>query len=170
MTTCPVNAILLRYGNAQQQRDWLTPLARGDMLGAFCLTEPHTGSDASALTTRAERCEGGWRLNGAKQFISNGRIAKVAIVFAVSNPEAGKIKRLRNSSRVAVAPCTWNGTRTGEELPATARILASAELPAMWASLVKKYGLAALPFRLLYFVRRFLRLPLSAGIEVSLTP
>ena len=91
-------------------------------------------------------------------------------LYIFSNPEAGKIKRLRNSSRAAVAPCTWNGTRTGEELPATARILASAELPAMWASLVKKYGLAAVPFRLLYLVRRFLRLPLSAGIEVSLTP
>ena len=53
VTNCPVNAILMRYGNAQQQRDWLTPLAQGQMLGAFCLTEPHVGSDASALRTTA---------------------------------------------------------------------------------------------------------------------
>ncbi|MBP8204176.1 MAG: acyl-CoA dehydrogenase family protein, partial [Giesbergeria sp.] len=53
VTNCPVNAILMRYGNAQQKRDWLTPLARGEMLGAFCLTEPHVGSDASALRTTA---------------------------------------------------------------------------------------------------------------------
>ena len=53
VTNCPVNAILMRYGNAQQKRDWLTPLARGQMLGAFCLTEPHVGSDASALRTTA---------------------------------------------------------------------------------------------------------------------
>ncbi|MEF3007280.1 acyl-CoA dehydrogenase family protein, partial [Pseudomonas aeruginosa] len=58
--------------------------------GAFALTEAEAGSDASALRTRATRVEGGWRLNGAKQFISNGRIAKVAIVFAVSDPDAGK--------------------------------------------------------------------------------
>ena len=49
VTNCPVNAILMRYGNAQQQKQWLTPLARGELLGAFCLTEPHVGSDASAL-------------------------------------------------------------------------------------------------------------------------
>ena len=54
VTNCPVNAILLRYGNAQQKRDWLTPLARGEMLGAFCLTEPHVGSDASACAPRRE--------------------------------------------------------------------------------------------------------------------
>mgnify|MGYP006291821693 FL=1 len=53
VTNCPVNAILLRYGNAAQKKKWLTPLAQGQMLGAFCLTEPHVGSDASALRTTA---------------------------------------------------------------------------------------------------------------------
>ena len=53
VTNCPVNAILMRYGNAQQQKQWLTPLAQGHMLGAFCLTEPHAGSDASSLKTTA---------------------------------------------------------------------------------------------------------------------
>ncbi len=53
VTNCPVNAILMRYGNDAQQKKWLTPLAQGEMLGAFCLTEPHVGSDASALLTTA---------------------------------------------------------------------------------------------------------------------
>ena len=53
VTNCPVNAILMRYGNDAQRKQWLTPLARGEMLGAFCLTEPHVGSDASALRTTA---------------------------------------------------------------------------------------------------------------------
>ena len=55
VTNCPVNAILMRYGNDQQQKKWLTPLAQGEMLGAFCLTEPHVGSDASALRTTATK-------------------------------------------------------------------------------------------------------------------
>lgn len=55
VTNCPVNAILLRYGSPQQQRQWLEPLAQGRMLGAFCLTEPQAGSDASSLRTTARR-------------------------------------------------------------------------------------------------------------------
>jgi hypothetical protein len=87
-----------------------------------------------------------------------------------SNPAAGKIKRLRNSSRAAVAPCTWNGTLTGDQLPAIARILNRSELNMMWSALVKKYGLPAALFRLYDRVRGLLRLQVSAGIEVSLTP
>src|SRR5512133_1080762 len=76
VTNCPVNAILLRYGNPAQKKRWLTPLARGDMLGVFCLTEPHVGSDASALRTSAVPDPGsgsgagsdGYVLNGVKQF------------------------------------------------------------------------------------------------------
>src|SRR5690606_25793631 len=60
VTNCPVNAILMRYGNAQQKRDWLEPLAQGRMLGAFCLTEPQAGSDASSLRTTARRDGGGY--------------------------------------------------------------------------------------------------------------
>jgi butyryl-CoA dehydrogenase len=55
VTNCPVNAILMRYGNAAQKKRWLTKLAQGEMLGVFCLTEPHVGSDASALRTTATK-------------------------------------------------------------------------------------------------------------------
>ena len=90
VTNCPVNAILLRYGTAQQKKDWLTPLARGDMLGAFCLTEPHVGSDASALKTTATKSADGYVINGVKQFITSGKNGDVAIVIAVTDKSAGK--------------------------------------------------------------------------------
>ena len=90
VTNCPVNAILMRYGNAQQQKQWLTPLARGDLLGAFCLTEPHVGSDASALRTTATRDADGYVLQGVKQFITSGKNGQVAIVIAVTDKAAGK--------------------------------------------------------------------------------
>lgn len=90
VTNCPVNAILMRYGNAQQQQRWLTPLARGQMLGAFCLTEPHVGSDASALRTSATREGDTYVLNGVKQFITSGQNGQVAIVIAVTDKGAGK--------------------------------------------------------------------------------
>nr|WP_321353379.1 acyl-CoA dehydrogenase family protein [uncultured Methanoregula sp.] len=90
VTNCPVNAILMRYGNAQQKRDWLTPLARGEMLGAFCLTEPHVGSDASALRTTAARQGDEYVINGVKQFITSGKNGHVAIVIAVTDKGAGK--------------------------------------------------------------------------------
>jgi len=81
---------LLKFGTLEQKERFLKPLARGELLGAFCLTEPHAGSDAAALRTRAVRTPNGWRLNGVKQFITNGKHADVAIVFAVSDPAAGK--------------------------------------------------------------------------------
>ncbi|MBU6436314.1 MAG: acyl-CoA dehydrogenase family protein [Betaproteobacteria bacterium] len=90
VNNCPVCAILMRYGNAQQKRDWLTPLARGDMLGAFALTEPHVGSDASALRTTAVRQGGDYVLNGVKQFITSGKYGDVAMVMAVTDKAAGK--------------------------------------------------------------------------------
>ncbi len=90
VTNCPVNAILLRYGNEAQKRQWLTPLARGEMLGAFCLTEPHVGSDASALRTTATREGDHYVLNGVKQFITSGKNGQVAIVIAVTDKGAGK--------------------------------------------------------------------------------
>jgi PPOX class probable F420-dependent enzyme len=80
------------------------------------------------------------------------------------------MKRLRNSTRASIAPCTWNGKLTGAQLPATARILAPEELGGMWGALVKKYGLQAALFRLYDRVRGLLRMQVSAGIEVSLTP
>ena len=81
---------LLQYGTAQQQHDFLSPLARGEKLAAFCLTEPQAGSDASGLKTRAERQGDSYVLNGTKQFITSGKNADLAIVFAVTDPAAGK--------------------------------------------------------------------------------
>ena len=90
VTNCPVNAILMKYGNAGQQEQWLRPLAQGQMLGAFCLTEPHVGSDASALRTTAVRDGGDYVINGVKQFITSGKNGDVAIVIAVTDKAAGK--------------------------------------------------------------------------------
>ncbi|MBP7544097.1 MAG: acyl-CoA dehydrogenase family protein [Acidovorax sp.] len=90
VTNCPVNAILMRYGNAAQKQQWLAPLARGEMLGAFCLTEPHVGSDASALRTTAVKEGNEYVLNGVKQFITSGKNGQVAIVIAVTDKAAGK--------------------------------------------------------------------------------
>jgi len=90
VTNCPVNAILMRYGSAEQQKQWLTPLAQGHMLGAFCLTEPHAGSDASSLKTTAAKSADGYVINGVKQFITSGKNGHVAIVIAVTDKGAGK--------------------------------------------------------------------------------
>jgi len=81
---------LLAFGDDAQKERWLRPLARGERLGCFCLTEPHVGSDAGAITTRAERRGDGYVLNGVKQFITTGKHADVAIVFAVTDKGAGK--------------------------------------------------------------------------------
>jgi alkylation response protein AidB-like acyl-CoA dehydrogenase len=81
---------LLRLGTPEQQTQYLPDLIAGRMVGAFALTETDAGSDASAMRTRATRTEGGWTLNGAKQFITSGKIGGLAIVFAVTDPEAGK--------------------------------------------------------------------------------
>lgn len=90
VNNCPVCSIGMSYANEAQQRDWLVPLAKGDMLGAFCLTEPHAGSDASALRTTARRDGESYVLNGVKQFITSGKHADVAIVMAVTDKAAGK--------------------------------------------------------------------------------
>ena len=85
-----VAGILAGYGNEGQKETFLKPLARGEALGAFALTEPHVGSDASAITTRAERKGDHYVLNGVKQFITSGKNASVTIVFAVTDKGAGK--------------------------------------------------------------------------------
>lgn len=81
---------LLHFGSQAQKERYLRPLARGEQLGAFCLTEPQAGSDAARLTTRAERSAGGYRLHGTKQFVTSGQNASLAIVFAVTDATAGK--------------------------------------------------------------------------------
>ena len=90
VTNCPVNAILMAYGNDDQKRQWLAPLAQGQMLGAFCLTEPHVGSDASALRTTATKDGDHYVINGDKQFITSGQHGDVAIVITVTDKAAGK--------------------------------------------------------------------------------
>jgi butyryl-CoA dehydrogenase len=90
VNNCPVCSIMMSFGNEQQKRNWLTPLARGEMLGAFALTEAHAGSDASSLRTTATLDGDHYVLNGAKQFITSGKNADVAIVMAVTDKAAGK--------------------------------------------------------------------------------
>ncbi|MDE2372553.1 MAG: acyl-CoA dehydrogenase family protein, partial [Burkholderiales bacterium] len=82
--------ITMKYGSREQKETWLKPLAQGKKLGCFCLTEPHTGSDAAAITTRADRDGDHYVINGVKQFITTGKHADVAIVFAVTDKAAGK--------------------------------------------------------------------------------
>ena len=82
--------ILNRFGTDAQKESWLKPLARGEKLGCFCLTEPHVGSDAAAIRTSAVREGDEWVLNGVKQFITSGKHADMAIVFAVTDKAAGK--------------------------------------------------------------------------------
>jgi hypothetical protein len=117
--------ILQGYGNAAQKREFLAPLARGERLGAFCLTEPHAGSDAAAITTRAEKSGGNYVLNGVKQFITSGKTADLAVVFAVTDRAAGK----KGISALVVPTSTPGYTvariedKTGQRASDTAQIL-----------------------------------------------
>ncbi|KVZ76402.1 acyl-CoA dehydrogenase family protein [Burkholderia ubonensis] len=81
---------ILGFGTPAQKERWLADMAAGRTIGAFCLTEPQAGSEAHNLRTRAELRDGKWVLNGAKQFVTNGQRAGIAIVFAVTDPDAGK--------------------------------------------------------------------------------
>lgn len=90
VNNCPVCSILMAFGNEDQKQRYLKPLARGDMLGAFCLTEPHVGSQADGLRTTAVREGDHYVLNGVKQFITSGKNGDVAIVMAVTDKAAGK--------------------------------------------------------------------------------
>jgi len=84
-----VETCILAYGNEEQKQAYLPKLASAEMLGAFLLTEPHTGSDAGAISCRARKEGGEYVLNGAKQFITTGSNADMAVVFAVTDPDAG---------------------------------------------------------------------------------
>jgi butyryl-CoA dehydrogenase len=90
VNNCPVCSILMAWANDAQKEKWLKPLARGELLGAFCLTEPHVGSQADGLKTTALRDGDGYVLNGVKQFITSGKNGDVAIVMAVTDKAAGK--------------------------------------------------------------------------------
>ena len=90
VNNCPVCSILMAWGNDAQKERWLKPLARGERLGAFCLTEPQVGSQADGLKTTALRQGDDYVLDGVKQFITSGRNGDVAIVMAVTDARAGK--------------------------------------------------------------------------------
>jgi butyryl-CoA dehydrogenase len=90
VNNCPVCSIAMMYASEAQKQQWLRPLAQGELLGAFALTEPHTGSDAAALRTTATRDGDSYVINGAKQFITSGKHGDVAIVLAVTDKAAGK--------------------------------------------------------------------------------
>jgi alkylation response protein AidB-like acyl-CoA dehydrogenase len=81
---------ILKFGTDEQKRRYLPDMAQGKMIGCFCLTEPQAGSEAHNLKTRAMFVGDSWVLNGAKQFVTNGKRAKIAIVFAVTDPTLGK--------------------------------------------------------------------------------
>lgn len=78
---------IFKFGNDQQRQRWLVPLARGEKIGAWGLTEPDAGSDAAGTRTRAEKVEGGWMLNGSKTFITHGSVGDICVVLAVTSTE-----------------------------------------------------------------------------------
>src|SRR6201987_3353707 len=89
VTNSAVQVPLLAFGTDDQKKKYLRRLATGEILGAFCLTEPQAGSDAAGIQARAVRDAGVYRLNGTKTWVSNGSVAGVFIVFAKTNTEAG---------------------------------------------------------------------------------
>jgi hypothetical protein len=81
---------IYKFGSDEQRRRWAVPLARGEKIGAWSLTEPGAGSDAAGTRTRAVRADGGWVLDGAKTFTTHGSVGDVCVVFAVTDPDAGR--------------------------------------------------------------------------------
>ncbi len=86
----PGCSVMMSSANEEQKQKYLKPMARGESISSFALTEPSAGSDAGALKTRAKKDGNGYIINGSKQFISNAKIGKCSIVFAVTDPDAGK--------------------------------------------------------------------------------
>jgi len=89
VTNSAVQVPLLGFGSDAQKKKYLRPMASGEILGAFCLTEPQAGSDAAGIQTRATKCDCGYRLNGTKTWVTNGSVAGIFLVFAKTSPEAG---------------------------------------------------------------------------------
>ncbi len=86
----PVAAAIQEHGTDRQKAEYLTKLTSGEWIGCIHLTEPHAGSDAAAIRSRAEKVDGGWRLNGHKAFVTGGATAELAMIVAVTDPAAGK--------------------------------------------------------------------------------
>ena len=133
--------IMQGYGSEAQKREFLLPLAQGRRLGAFCLTEPQAGSDAAAITTRAEKIGNDYVLNGVKQFVTSGKTADLAVVFAVTDKGAGK----KGISAFVVPTSTPGYTvariedKTGQRASDTAQIvLENCKVPA--ANLLSQEG------------------------------
>src|SRR6266852_4372457 len=89
VTNSAVQVPLLGFGSEAQKKKYLSRMGTGEILGAFCLTEPQAGSDAAGIQTRAVKCDCGYRLNGTKTWVTNGSVAGLFIVFAKTDPEAG---------------------------------------------------------------------------------
>ncbi len=128
VNNCPVCSILMAWANDAQKERWLKPLARGEMLGAFCLTEPHVGSQADGLKTTATRDGDGYVLNGVKQFITSGKNGDVAIVMARTDKAAGK--DMKRGISAFVVPTATPGytvasleTKLGQHASDTAQIV-----------------------------------------------
>jgi len=102
---------IYRFGTEEQKQRWVVPLARGEKIGAWSLTEPNAGSDAAGTETRAEKVDGGWVLNGSKTFTTHGSVGDVAVVFAVTDPEG---ERNRNVSAFVIDYGT-DGFRPGKK-------------------------------------------------------
>lgn len=102
---------IFKYGNEEQKKRWVVPLARGEKIGAWSLTEPNAGSDAAGTQTQAEKVDGGWVLNGSKTFTTHGAVGDVAVVFAVTEPGG---ERNRNVSAFVVEK-GMDGFRAGKK-------------------------------------------------------
>jgi alkylation response protein AidB-like acyl-CoA dehydrogenase len=89
VTNSVVGVPIWKVGSEAQKKKYLTPLSRGEILGAFCLTEPQAGSDAAGIQTRAVRDGASYVLNGTKAWVTNGGVSGVYLVFAKTDPEAG---------------------------------------------------------------------------------
>ena len=83
-------APILNFGTEEQKQKYLKPLASGEVIGGFMLTEPNAGSDVAALKTKGTKVEGGWRLNGSKAWITNGSVGKYFVIMVITHPERGK--------------------------------------------------------------------------------
>src|SRR5207248_7704558 len=104
---------ILRFGTDEQRARFVPPLARGDGVGCFALTESGSGSDAGALLTRAERVDGGWRVTGSKQWITNAAFGGTLLLFARTDPES---RSARGVSAFVVDATDVEITRTEEKL------------------------------------------------------
>ena len=130
VNNCPVCSILMAWGSEAQKQLWLKPLARGDVLGAFCLTEPHAGSEAGGLKTTAVRDGDGYLINGVKQFITSGKNGDVAIVMARTSPNTGDKAAGKRGISAFIVPTSTRGytvarleDKTGQHASDTAQIL-----------------------------------------------